>query len=350
MAFRITIEPEKIKFQAEQGETLLEAALRQSVELPYGCRSGNCGSCAARIIKGEVDYESQPAALTEERRAQGEAILCKAYPRSDITLYHEHTGDHVMPVRSLRCRIEEKKQLNHDVIGLKIKLAGDERLQYLAGQYVEFILQDGRRRAFSIANAPHKDELIEFHIRHVPGGVFTDHLFEDMPDRGMLRIEGPMGSFYLREDSDRPVILMGGGTGFGPLKAIIEHAVYTGFSRPIHLYMGVRALRDLYMQDMVEGWLKQCANLRFIAVLSDALPEDNWQGETGFVHDIVARDHADLSPFDIYMSGPPPMINAALEVFLVQGAQREHMFSDAFEYSVDAAAAIAKASKKDSNS
>jgi len=347
MTFRVIVRPSGHEFHTEQGETVLEAAMRQGIELPYGCRSGACGSCAGYLLKGEVAYEDEPAALTEEMQAQNRALFCMASPRSDLEIsIQEVDGLQGIQVRNLRCRVEQKKQLCHDVIELKLKLAGDERLQYHAGQYLEIILEDGRRRAFSIANAPHDDELIELHIRHVAGGKFTDFLFADMEEKTMLRVEGPLGSFFIREQSNRPIIMMGGGTGFGPLKAMIEHANYIGLKRDIHLFMGVRALRDLYMADMVNGWISDNSNIRFTPVLSQPMPEDGWQGDTGFVHEVVAQTYTDLSGFDIYMSGPPPMVNAAVEAFHHQGADMEHIYSDAFEYSADALKAIAESRKK----
>ena len=342
MTFRVIVRPSGHEFDTEQGETVLEAAMRQGIELPYGCRSGACGSCAGYLLKGEISYDDEPAALNDELLAENKALFCMASPKSDLEIsIQEVNGLNGIAVRNLRCRVEQKQQLSHDVISLKLKLAGDDRLQYHAGQYVEFILQDGKRRAFSIANAPHDDELIELHIRHVPGGKFTDFLFDNMEEKTMLRIEGPLGNFFIREDSSRPIIMMGGGTGFGPLKAMIEHANYIGLNRSIHLFMGVRALRDLYMQDMVNSWISENANIRFTPVLSEPGAEDNWQGATGFVHEVVAQTYSDLSGFDIYMSGPPPMCNAAVEAFHKQGADMDHMYSDAFEYSADALKAMA---------
>ena len=339
--FKVTIQPSGHNFDVAENETVLDAALRHSVDLSYGCRSGACGTCLGNIISGEVRYETEPVALDEEMISSGKALFCMAIPVSDLVIGAEELDELAdIEIRNLRCRVEQKDRLNHDVISLKIKLAGDERLQYHAGQYIEFILEDGKRRAFSIANAPHKDELIELHIRHVDGGVFTDFLFEEMPDKSMLRMEGPFGSFYLREKTERPVLLVGGGTGFGPIKAIIEHAIYVGLTQPFHIFMGVRALRDLYMDDLVQEWLKNNKNISFTPVLSAPADEDKWQGETGYVHEIVAKTFKDLSGFDIYLCGPPPMINAAVEQFMKQGAKKENMFSDAFEYSEDALKAL----------
>lgn len=341
MSHKVTIKPSGHEFEVEQGETILEAAMRQDIDLPYGCRGGACGACAGYILEGDVTYEDEPIALTDAFKEANMGLFCQALPASDLVVsIEEVAGLDGIEVKNLRCRVESKDQLCHDVISLKLKLAGDERLQFHAGQYIEFILEDGRRRAFSIANAPHNDELIELHIRHVEGGLFTDFLFEKMPDKSMLRMEGPLGSFFLREDSVRPVILMGGGTGFGPLKAMIEHLEYVGSKKSVHLFMGVRALRDLYMDNMVKQWIKNNPNLIFTPVLSEPMDEDEWQGETGYVHEAVARAYPDLSEFDIYMSGPPPMVNAAVELFTKQGAETTHLFSDAFEYSADATKAI----------
>ncbi|MBI3188943.1 MAG: CDP-6-deoxy-delta-3,4-glucoseen reductase [Gammaproteobacteria bacterium] len=346
MFFKVTIQPSGHVFEVGEQESILDAAMRQGIDLPYGCRNGVCGSCAGTVVRGQVNYPRQPAVVHAALEAQNKALFCMAMPKSDLVIRIDERDNQALPVRKFRCRVEEKHKLSHDVMLLKIKLAGDERLHYHAGQYVEFVMDDGRRRAFSIANAPHADQLLELHVRHVNGGFFTDYLFDGMPDKSMMRMEGPLGNFYLRENSLRPIILMGGGTGFGPLKAIVEHVIHVGIKRPVHLFMGVRALRDLYMQELVEGWVKQFPQISFTPVLSEPQVTDNWQGEIGFVHQAVLRRYTDLSPFDIYISGPPPMVNAAANDFVLQGALREHMFSDAFTYSADAIRAIEQAAKK----
>lgn len=341
MSSKVTIHPSGHQFEVKEGETILEAAMRQNIELPYGCRGGACGSCIGYVVKGEVYYDDEPMALDDEMKANNQALFCIAKTNQDIELsIDEIDGLSQLEVKQLGCHVSSKNKLCHDVIALKIILDNHERLQYHAGQYIEFILEDNKRRAFSIANAPHNDDLIELHIRHVDGGLFTDFLFDSMPENSSLQMEGPLGSFFLREDRNRPIILMGGGTGFGPLKAIIEHIEYVGFEQPVHLFMGARALRDLYMDDMAKQWMHKNCKLSFTPVLSDSAEDDNWQGETGFVHQSVAQHYPDLSGFDIYMSGPPPMINAAVDLFNQQGAEKQNMFSDAFEFSADACQAI----------
>ncbi len=337
----VTIHPTGHQFEVDDGETILDAAMRQNIDLPYGCRGGACGSCAGYIVQGEVYYDEEPMALDDEMQDNGQALFCIGKTHADLEISIEEIEQgQSFEIKQFGCHVSSKNKLCHDVIALKITLDNDQRLQYHAGQYIEFILKDNKRRAFSIANAPHKDELLELHIRHVDGGLFTDFLFENMPEHESLKLEGPLGQFYLRENRHRPIIMVGGGTGFGPLKAMIEHIEHVNFDQPIFLFMGVRALRDLYMNNMTQEWINKNPCLSFIPVLSEPMDQDNWQGETGFVHEAVARQFPDMKGFDIYMSGPPPMVNAAVELFTQQGANKENMFSDAFEYSTDAIQAM----------
>ena len=342
MPFSVTIHPSEHQFYVEENESILDAAMRQNIDLPYGCRGGACGCCAGYIVKGEVYYDDEPIALDDNMKANQQALFCMAKTKSDLEISIEEIEElSQIQIKTLGCHVSSKNKLCHDVISLQLSLDNNERLQYLAGQYIEFILEDGKHRAFSIANAPHKDNFLELHIRHVDGGIFTDFLFDSMPENSSLKMQGPLGNFYLREGRNRPIIMMGGGTGFGPIKAMIEHIEHVGFDQKIYLFMGVRALRDLYMNDMLTQWIANNPNLAFTPVLSDPMEEDNWNGEVGFVHQAVAKQFVDLSGFDIYMSGPPPMVNAAVDVFIQQKATKESMFSDAFEYSADAVKAIA---------
>ena len=255
---------------------------------------------------------------------------------------HEVGAVEEIPVKNLPAKVARLVRLKDDVMALFLKLPENERLQYLAGQYVDFIMKDGRTRAFSIANAPHDDELIELHIRYVPGGEFTDHVFRSMEERTILRIRAPLGTFVLREDSERPIILMGGGTGFAPLKGMIEHAFHAGIERPIRLYWGVRSRRDLYLSELPLQWAREHANFSFTPVLSE--PDVDWDGRAGFVHEAVIADHPDMSGFDVYMSGPPVMVESGRRAFEDRGLTMDHMFSDAFEYAADSQAKQANAS------
>ncbi len=342
MSFKIRVPASGHEFTAEENETILEAALRQGVGLPYGCRNGACGRCSGEVLSGETHYDTDSLrAMAKKEYEAGKTLFCQACAASDLEIkVREIVKSADIEIKTLPCRVEKMKLLSHDVMQLKLKLPETERLQFMAGQYIEILLKDGKRRAFSIANAPHDDEYIELQIRHVPDGHFGDYVFHGLKEKTLMRLEGPLGSYFLREDSQRPIILMGGGTGFAPLKGMLEHAFYTKLDRPIHLFCGARARRDLYMDEMVQAWLKQHDNLKYTAVLSNPESEDNWQGETGFVHDSVVSHYPDLSGFDVYLSGPPPMIKAGMDLFYEKGLPETQIYSDSFEYSDDALKAM----------
>ena len=334
MTYQVTIQPSGHTFKVESSESVLDAALRQGIILPYGCRNGACGSCMGTVTGGLVEYpDGPPAALTAADAAQQQALFCQARPASDLTIQvREVDAARDIEVRTLPCRVHKLEHLAHDVIRIYLKLPDTERLQFLAGQYIDVLLKDHAPRAFSIANAPHDDSFIELHIRNVSGGYFSDRVFNQLQEKAMLRFKGPLGTFFLREDTDRPAILIGGGTGFAPLKGILEHAFHTGLKKPLHLYWGVRAKRDLYLEELPARWLQDHTNFSYTPVLSEPMPEDNWTGATGFVTDTVISDYPDLSGHDIYMSGPPVMVEAGHKLFMQHGLDVSRFFSDAFEY------------------
>lgn len=337
MAFNVQIEASGHAFQVEDHESVLDAALRQGLALPYGCRNGACRSCKGKLVEGEIHYpEGTPKALTPLDTAQGWTLFCKAHPKSDLRIdVEEIVGAKDIVVRMLPCRVLAKEQLAHDVVELRLQLAQAERLQFLAGQYVDIVLRDGRRRAFSLANAPHDDDHLELQIRRVPGGEFSTYVFESLKEKALLRIRGPLGSFYLRKKDRRPVILMAGGTGFSPIKSIVEDALHEGYPHEMHLYWGVRARRDLYMHERAARWAGEHENFHYVPVLSEPHPEDDWKGRTGFVHQAVAQDFADLSGHSVYMSGPPIMVSAGRETFAGQGLDQKYMHSDSFDYAYE---------------
>lgn len=341
MSFKVTVPASGHEFDINNGETVLEAALRQGIGLPYGCRNGACGKCAGELLSGKVTYARKLSSLALDQQQQGKTLFCQACAQSDLKIsVREISTGRDIEIKTLPCRVESRDLLTHDVMRLRLKLPETERLQFLAGQYIEFLLKDGKRRAFSIANAPHDDAFIELHIRHVPDGQFGDYVFEGMKVKELLRLEGPLGSYYIREESERPIILVGGGTGFAPLKGMLEHAFHIDLDRQIHLFCGVRARRDLYMDDMVNQWISEHDNLRYTPVLSEPDTDDNWEGKTGFVHEAIIEEYPDLSGYDVYMSGPPPMIKAGMDAFYAHGLPESQIYSDSFEYSDDALRAM----------
>ncbi len=337
MSHRIHIEPSGHELHVNSGESVLDAALRQGLALPYGCRNGACRSCKGRVLEGEVDYpDGLPKSLTPLDVAQGFALLCMAHASTDLRIaVEEIDSEQKIVVRNLPCRVVQKRPLAHDVIGLELMLPATERLQYLPGQYVDVLLRNGQRRAFSLANAPREDDRLELQIRHVPGGTFSEYVFHHLKERALLRLRGPLGSFYLRKKDHRPVILMAGGTGFAPIKSIVEGALADGFPGKIHLYWGVRARRDLYMRDLADAWAAEHDGLEYTPVLSEPLPDDEWSGRRGFVHDAVLEDFADLSPFTLYVSGPPIMVKAGRENFITSGQDPARFHSDSFDYAYE---------------
>jgi CDP-4-dehydro-6-deoxyglucose reductase len=333
MSFKILVKPSGHTFEAAEGNTILDAALEHGLAFPYGCRSGKCGSCIAKLLKGKIEYKKGFSANKEETE-NNKTYMCQAIPQSPLEIeVHEIESAEGLEVRTLPARVETLEKLNHDVMAMRLKLPDSDRLQFLAGQYINILLEDGQKRAYSIANAPHDDQFIELHLREVPGGFFSDLVFHKMQEKAMLRIEGPLGSFFLREKSTRPIILMAGGTGFAPVKAIVEHTISSEISRPIYIFWGVRSKQDLYLHALAERWANEYKSIEYIPALSEPLAEDDWQGETGFVHDIVAKKFPDLSAHDVYLCGPPPMIEAAKKSFTALGLPEERLFFDSFEFS-----------------
>ena len=314
----------------------MTAALREGIGLPYGCRNGSCGSCKGRLLEGQIEYTDVPlTGITREELSGGYALFCQAKPLTDIRIEtREIDAIEALSVRKLPCRVDKIEKLNHDVLRLYLKLPSSERLQFLAGQYIDILMQGGKHRSFSLANPPHDDEHLELHIRHYDGGVFSEYAFNKMKEKALLRIEGPLGSFFLREESDRPIIMVAGGTGFAPVKSIIESARHKELDREIYFYWGARSKVDLYLHELAVSWDEGMENLCYVPVLSEPHNEDQWQGRTGFVHEAVLKDFEDLSGYEVYACGPPPMVHAVVENFTRRGLSSDYIYSDSFEFAV----------------
>lgn len=335
MTFTITVQPSGRAFQADATETLLAAGIRQGIGLPYGCKDGACGSCKCKLVSGSVSHGAHQAkALSAEEEAAGYVLTCCGTAQSDVVLESRQvTEAGAFPIKKMPVRVSSLTRASHDVMVLRLQLPAADAFQYHAGQYVEFLLRDGDRRSYSMANAPHTQAAgpqMELHVRHMPGGKFTDQVFGTMKEKDILRIEGPYGSFYLREDSDKPVVLLASGTGFAPIKAILEHMVHKGITRPATLYWGGRRPADLYQSAWIEEQLKVMPNLRYVPVVSDALPEDGWNGRTGFVHQAVLQDQPDLSGHEVYACGAPVVVDSARRDYVAAGLPEEAFFADAF--------------------
>ncbi len=331
---KINVEPSGHAFSAEGDESILDAALRHGYVFPYGCRSGACGACKGKVTAGAISYgDDEPMALSEEEQAAGEALLCIARPQGDVTIeVHEVTAAEEIPVKNYPAKVVRLERIG-EVMRLWLKLPEASRMPFFAGQYVHFLMEEGRHRSFSIANPPHEDQLLEFHIRHIRGGRFTEHLFDDMKEGEIIRIEGPYGTFFLREDSDRPIIMLATGTGFGPVKGIVEHALAEGCTRPIYIYWGARSREDLYLDGLARRWDREYKNVHYRPVLSR--PDTDWDGRTGYVQKVAAAEFENLSGYEVYACGHPDMVYAAKDTLTAKGLDPEHCFSDAFSWAKD---------------
>jgi len=345
MSFQVTLQPSQHQFPADSDKSVLDAALAAGILLPYSCRSGACSTCKARVVSGTVEAGNTAAQiLTPEEMHEGFTLLCQARATSDLVIESKEirlASD--IQIRKLPSRVTSISRPATDVAILQLQLPATESFRFYAGQYVEIILKDGKRRSYSMANPPHSAAALELHVRHLPGGVFTDHVFgvgaTQMKEREILRVEGPFGSFFLREDSDLPIVMVASGTGFAPIKAIVEHMVHQNIHRPVTLYWGGRRPADLYMDALAQQWAHTLPDFTYIPVVSDALPEDAWTGRTGFVHRAVMEDFPSLMGHQVYACGAPIVVESARREFVTQcGLPDEAFFADSFTSAADIAA------------
>lgn len=336
MSFTVTNRKTGTTFSVKEDETILDAGLANSTVFPYSCRGGTCGTCKARLVQGRIHHAHPPAALSAEELEQGYVLLCQAVPETDVEIEAtELAASAEIRIKILPCRVSAMDKAAHDVMILHLKLPANQQFDYLAGQYIDILLRDGRRRSFSMASRPQFGQELELHVRHVPGGQFSSRVFESMKVKDLLRFQGPFGTFFLRQDNDLPAILMAGGTGLAPVKALLEQALHDGSARRFHLFWGVRQRRDLYLDDTMAEWAARHANLDYTPVLSEPQADDDWRGETGFVHEAVLARYPDLAGHEVYACGPPVMIDAARTRFPAHGLDPSRLYYDSFEFAVD---------------
>jgi len=332
MAQRVTLKPSGHSYEVEEGKTVLQAGLDAGYMLPYSCRAGVCRTCRGTIVEGKVDYGAVHATyLPDSDKAKGFALLCQAKPLSDLTV--EVREVHGVRPRIIPCRVERMEKPAPDVAVLGLRLPMNENFRFLAGQYIDILLKGGKRRSYSLATRPDSAGVtaLEIHVRHTPGGAFTDQVFSTLKVRDLLRFEGPLGSFYLREESEKPVILLASGTGFAPIRAIAEYAGEKKIGRPMTLYWGGRLKRDLYQADLAAAW----PHVKFIPVLSD----EKWDGRMGFVHRAVMEDFPDMSGHQVYACGAPIVIDSARRDFSAQcRLPADEFYADSFITEADKAA------------
>ena len=348
---RISVLNSNLEFSAASDQTLLDAALVCSLNLPHSCKGGNCGACRARLLRGEVHYpRGAPLGLSDAEAAEGLILLCQASALTDLSIetFEVRTADTVT-IKRLPCRIQRALPLSHDVMGVFLQLPVAEAFSFEPGQYIDIMLPGGRRRSFSIASPPHDSRPLELHVRRVAGGEFTDRLFLENPERTLLTMEGPLGQFVYRRggqapggqapggqapgSATAPMLLIGGGTGIAPLLSILRHVIENGFDRDMRVYWGVRSERDLYAHARLEDLAARAPRMRYVPVLSEASPE--WRGRTGWVHEAALNDVGDVGPFEVYAAGPPAMIAAVRLEFAARGASASRLYFDSFDYAPD---------------
>ena len=337
----VRVEPMGRTLQVRAAQPVLEAALRAGLNLPHSCKSGHCGSCRARLLSGAVHYPNgRPLGISAAEEARGFVLLCQARADADLVVSARVIANVAdVEIKNLPCRIERLTLLAPDVMQVMLRLPAVEPLRFQAGQYLDVLL-DERRRSFSIASPPHDSELIELHVRRVPGGGFTERLFGAGQDGApltagsLLRIEGPIGQFIYR-DGAGPVLMVAGGTGFAPLKSMLRRLLESGVRRDVHCYWGARHERDVYEQELVLEWVRRFPQLKFTAVLSEASAVEATHHRVGWVHDAVLADYPDLAPFEVYAAGPPAMIEALREAFPRHGLAPGKLYFDSFDYAPD---------------
>ena len=345
MSFLITLADEGVQFHCEKNQTVLDAALQQGVTISYGCKNGLCGSCKGNITCGKVSYpEGQPEGINSEEISNNEALFCKAVPLSDLSIKVKIVQqDQNIEVKKLPAKVKEIKHLSEDVIQMILQLPAIEPFYFKAGQWIYFVLKDGRKRAFSIANGPSEKNELELQIRHAFGGVFTDFVFNNLKQGALLQIEGPHGTFFYQPD-DCPILLVAGGTGFAPIKGILEEMLDKDSNQSIHLFWGLRTKKDLYLQDLIKKWVEE-HGISYTPVLSEPEDDNAWEGKTGYVHQAVLEEYPLLSEYAVYMAGPPQMIDSCQDSFIQAGLDKNRLYFDSFDYSTDAIDAMKKQDK-----
>jgi CDP-4-dehydro-6-deoxyglucose reductase len=333
----ISIANSSRSFEVAGDRPLLEAAHDAALNLPHRCKSGNCGACKARLVRGEVHYTNgPPLGLSAAEIAEGLILLCQARARTDLSIetFEIRAAGAALP-RLLPCRIERAHPLSHDVMGLFLRLPIAEDFTFEAGQYIDILLQGGRRRSFSIVSPPHDARPLELHVRRVAGGEFTDRLFQEEMRSALLTIEGPLGQFtYRPHTGDAPrMLLIGGGTGIAPILSILRHVIETGISRDMLLFWGVRCEQDLYAHSTLEQLSDRAASLRYAPVLSE--PSPDWRGLTGWVHEAAFKNVPDLEAIEVYAAGPPAMIEAIQREYAARGSATSRLYFDSFDYAPD---------------
>ena len=329
MEYRVQLVESGAQFTVSADETVLEAAQRAGAKLPHECTFGACGTCRVHVLAGQVRYDEPPMGLTDEERDQGYALACQARPCSDLQLSAPERGVTFVEPRRVTARVADVTALCEGVTRLRLRLPVEADLDYRCGQYINVWLDDDAPRSFSMATAPAGD-LIEFHIRRIPGGRFTDGLVQRLQPDDSVDVEFPLGVFCFHEDDWRPMILAATGTGIAPIRAILQSLLDQPDCPPVTLYWGVRTESDLYCLQELESWRNRIYEFDIVPVLSRG--SEQWTGRRGYVQDAIAQDHPDLSEHALYLCGSPAMINDVKDLAARRGADLDFVYADSFTF------------------
>ena len=332
MSYEIRINGTDVAFEAQTGDTVLDAATKHGIELPYSCRKGVCGNCRGRLVAGQLVAGTGGGGHETGVNAADEHLFCRAQPASNL-LIAPRTWHRIDPGarKTYLATVFRNERVAGDVFKLQLRFATGVRAKFAAGQYLQVILPDGQRRSFSMANAPHENDGVQLHIRHMPGGCFTSTILPGLVKGDVLQVELPHGDFFLREGSDRPLLLIAGGTGFAPVKSIMDHIIKRNIERPVTLFWGARDPAGLYAPDVVSKWLKQRPSLRYEPVISGPVDASAWSGRRGLVHHAVLESFDSAKDFDVYACGAPGMVQAVRTALEDQrGLPPAQFFSDSF--------------------
>jgi len=343
MSFKVSVRQFDAPLRVEMGQTILEAALAHDRPYPHGCRSGNCGACKSELLSGEVEMSPySDFALTDEEKNNGLILACRAVPWSDCEVKFIEADETVAhPLRHMQCRVVGLAPLTHDIRRIRIEVETGGPYTFSAGQYASLEFPGLPPRDYSMANRP-SETTLEFHIRLLPGGAVTPYITNTLKIGDRLKIIGPYGTSYLREKHNGPIVALAGGSGLAPIKSIVDTALDLGFQQPIHLYVGVRGERDLYLEDYFRDRAAAHPNLTFIPVLSE--PAGGTQRRTGFLADAVRQDFATLDGAKAYLAGPPVMVETAVAALEALGVRKQDCHADAFYTEADKAGLSQKVS------
>jgi CDP-4-dehydro-6-deoxyglucose reductase len=333
MAYRITIEPRGLQFSANADQSLLEAAEAAGVSISHSCDAGTCRLCRARLLEGELVHRSGDFLKAADAVDQ-DIYCCLMRPRSDCRLSVEQVlAPGELPGYQLACQVADVRQLSGQVKQVWLRLPAGKRIRYLAGQYLELVLDDATRCPFSIACAPGPSRLIELHIRHVPESALSVRVNQCLQVGEVVQVALPKGRCtLLGVDQQRPILFLAGSTGFAPIKAMLEEALQRSEQSPLYLYWGGRTRADLYLHDWVIDWAAKFDRLTYVPVISEPECDASWAGRKGLVHQAVLDDFADLHGWIVVAGGSPPMVYTALDAFTAAGLNPGDMMSDVFEY------------------